>query len=254
MSQSIWTRCGASSNVRPLALRGAFRVVESQHVTSTRKLVDSNAEQEPLEELLEGVKPPVPLGPDFQRLHYLLYTPFRHPPLRYGSRFGVKVERGIWYGAKELSCAFAEVAYYRLLFLEGTAAELGTVIVELSAFAVPIRTKRGVDLTAPPFDAFEAQLASKTRYDASQAMGVDMRAAGVDAFLYVSARDPARGTNVGLFRPVFTVTKPKRLDTWTCTATRDKVELKKKDLLSRGQYTYPREDFLVRGKLPRPAT
>ena len=121
MSRSIWMQCAGSSE-RSLTL-DAWRVVESQYVVSTRKLVDSDEEQRLLEELIDGVKPPTPEGPEFRGLHYLLFTPFRHPPLRYGSRSGTTSERGIWYGSESRHTAFAEVAYYRLLFFEGTATD-----------------------------------------------------------------------------------------------------------------------------------
>src|SRR6478672_10673303 len=117
MSSSIWTRCAGDSEIRRLQLT-ASRVVESQHQVSTRKLVDSNEEQALLEELIDGVKP---LDVTNGKLHYLLSTPFRYPPLRHGSRFGRRHERGIWYGSLTRRPAFAEVSYYRLLFLEGTA-------------------------------------------------------------------------------------------------------------------------------------
>ena len=94
-------------------------MVESQHLFSTRKLVDSEAEHRVLEELIEGHKPKGERG-----LHFLLATPFRYPPLPHGSRFGTRGQHGIWYGAVEQRTAFAESAYYRLLFLEGTAADL----------------------------------------------------------------------------------------------------------------------------------
>ena len=66
-------------------------------------------------------------------------------PLPHGSCFGTRSERSIWYGATGLRGVFAEVAYYRLLFLEGTGAPLDRVEVELSAFDVPVRTRRGID-------------------------------------------------------------------------------------------------------------
>ncbi|MCV6615090.1 MAG: RES family NAD+ phosphorylase [Cellvibrionaceae bacterium] len=37
-------------------------------------------------------------------------TPFRYPPLAYGSRFGSTLERGIFYASQELATAFAESA------------------------------------------------------------------------------------------------------------------------------------------------
>src|SRR5262245_41559728 len=145
MSPNIWTRCGARGNCRALPVR-AWRVVEAQHRIATRRLVDSDAEQQLLEELIDSGKPPLPPEPEYQRLHYLLATPFRYPPLRHGSRFGTRFERGIWYGARAPRTAFAESAYYRLLFLDGTAAELGPVMLDLSLFAAQVQTADGVDL------------------------------------------------------------------------------------------------------------
>jgi hypothetical protein len=252
MSQSIWTLCAGSSRVTPLALDG-WRVVESQFITSTRKLVDSDAEQELLERLLEGVKPPVPPDPRLARLHFLLYTPFRHPPLTRGSRFGARSERGVWYGSLELPTAFAEVAYYRLVFLEGTSAALGTVTVELSAFRAAIRAQRGVDLTAPPFAEHEARISSRVSYASSQRLGRDMRESGVEVFVYVSARDRGRGKNVGLFAPAFVRRTPSALSTWVCTATRARVELSKKDVFRTQRYAFDRTAFEVGGRLPMPA-
>lgn len=254
MSPSIWTRCAARCKPRTIALI-AFRVVESQHVVSTRKLVDSGDEQALLEELVDRVKPPLPPDPDLRKLHYLLSTPFRHPPLRYGSRFGTRAERGIWYGSRELATCFAEVAYYRLLFLEGTAADLGTIVVELTAFRVPIRAPRSVDLTRAPFIEFAGEISDKVSYGAAQTLGREMRAAGIRGFLYASARTAGKGTNVGLFGPAFASNKPSRFETWACATDRDSVEMTEKSLGSKhARFTFPRSQFLVDGKLPSPAT
>ena len=87
MSSSIWTQCGGKSNHRQTRLE-PYRVVEAQHINSTRKLVDTDDEQELLEALIDGAKRPAPVGASFVGLHYLLSTPFRYPPLKYGSRFG----------------------------------------------------------------------------------------------------------------------------------------------------------------------
>src|SRR3954469_15419524 len=136
MSPSIWTQCAGPSRAKRLS--GRFRrVVEAQFRNSTRQLVDSDEEQRTLEVLLDArAKLPVPAG--FEGVHYLLSTPFRHPPLRNGSRFGTRRERGILYAARELPTAFAEVSYYRLLFLEGTAAKIAPLTVELTAFSFRI--------------------------------------------------------------------------------------------------------------------
>jgi hypothetical protein len=226
-------------------------VVEAQHQVSTRKLVDSAEEQALLEELIDRVKPPDATG---GRLHYLLFTPFRYPPLTHGSRFGGRHERGIWYGSVERRSAFAEVAYYRLLFLEGTQASLGTVTTALTAFTARVRTALGVDLVAPPFDAYRRAIASPTSYGSSQALGGAMRNAGVEAFRYPSARDTEGGINVGVFvASVFGNKKPKSLETWHCSATRERVEITQADYFKRDRFAFPRTQFLVKGILPAPA-
>ena len=122
MSPDIWMQCGGASNIGPLRCE-CFRVVEDQHVSSTFKLVDSMEEHELLEELLDAFKP-APPDAECTQLHCLLYTPFRYPPLRHGSRLGRASERGIWYGSLSIETALCETAYYRFVFLDGTAANL----------------------------------------------------------------------------------------------------------------------------------
>jgi hypothetical protein len=250
MSSSIWTRCAGNSELRPLHL-SPWRVVEAQHQIATRKLVDSAEEHELLEELIDRVKPAdLTAG----RLHYLLFTPFRYPPLPHGSRFGGRRERGIWYGSMDRPTAFAEVAYYRLLFLEGSRASLGTVETALTAFTARLRTSRGVDLAAPPFDAHRRAIASPTTYASTQALGAAMRGAGVEAFRYPSARDTRGGVNVGAFVPlVFGTAKPRSFETWHCAASRERVDITRSDYFEHDKHAFPRTQFLVHGVLPAPA-
>jgi hypothetical protein len=201
--------------------------------------------------VLERYKPPLPSA---EPLHYLLFTPFRYPPLRHGSRFGSRRERGIWYGAESLRSAFGEIAYYRLLFLEGTRADLGLVETDLTVFRARVRTRRGIDLTRPPFRRRRAELVSKTSYAATQSLGAAMREAGVEALRYESARDVEGGLNVGVFTPkAFVSRKPRSFQTWRCVAQRDLVEVSKRDYSKRTLHRFPREEFLVRGSLPHPA-
>jgi hypothetical protein len=224
-------------------------VVESQYLFSTRPLVDSDAEHQVLEELIEQRKPRGERGP-----HYLLTTPFRYPPLRHGSRFGTRAERGIWYGSDLARTAFAETAYYRLLFLEGTTADLSPLSVEVSAFRAAFKTDRGVDLTRPPFSDHEARISSPVAYDAAQRLGRDMRADGVEAVRFRSARDREGGANVALFSPKpFGTRRPGVPETWHCVTTPARVEITKKDVFRRVTFTFPRADFEVDGKLPAPA-
>ena len=250
MSSNIWMQCAGDSERRPLRLV-AWRVVESQHEVSTRKLVTSAAEQELLEELIDRVKPPIAVG---VRLHYLLFTPFRYPPLRHGSRFGTRHERGIWYGSEQQRTAFAEVAYYRLLFLEGTHATLAPVSTALTSFTVRMRSARAIDLTEPPFSAHGAEISSPVSYHASQALGGAMRNAEVELCRFRSARDTDGGTNVAALSPVvFHHATPQHVERWHCTATRSGVDFTRGDL-TRVRHTqlFEREQFLVDERLPWP--
>lgn len=229
------------------SLRGFFqRVVEAQFRNSTRKLVDSDEEQALLEELIDRhAKLPVPEG--FEGLHYLLYTPFRHPPLPHGSRFGTRAERGILYGARELPVALAEVAYYRLLFLEGPRADLGLLSVELTSFTFGIRARRAADLTGEP------AVSSKVSYARSQRRGRELRDRGVQACLYLSARSRPAGVCVAVFANVFDPRRPRGERRWSCIASRSRVEFRSQTLLGREQrFAFEREQFEVSGRLPAP--
>lgn len=252
MSSAIWTRCAGSSRVRPLSA-SPWRSVEAQHLLSTRKLVDSAEEQEILEDLIDAGKPPLPQDDAFRGKHFLLTTPFRYPPLRHGSRFATRHERSLWYGSKTRRTAFAEVGYYRLWFLEGSAAELGRVSVELTAFRARARTRRGIDLTRPPFDAETGSISSPSRYDESRRLGAAMREAGVEVFRYRSARDPEGGANIALFTPrPFTSPAPDSLENWLCTADARGVDFQRKDFFHKRRVRFDREVFLVAGSLPTP--
>lgn len=250
MSSSIWTQCAGASRIAPLGF-SAWRVVEGQYQISTRKLVDSLEEQAVLEQLIETSKPARAAG---SFLHVLLATPFRYPPLRHGSRFAARYETSLWYGSESQRTAFAELAYYRLVFLEGTSADLDGVATWHTAFTAQARTARGVDLTKPPFLAHRQEIASPSEYGSAQALGSAMRQAGVEGFRFPSARDREGGANVGLFTPkVFGNAEPRQFETWHCTASRQEVECVRRDFTETSAFTFAREEFLVGGDLPLPA-
>jgi hypothetical protein len=223
---------------------------------STRQLVDSPEEQALLEEIIDEVKPPRPEGARFAPLHFLLFTPFRHPPLRWGSRFGSRAQRGIWYGALEVETSLAEKAYYQFLFAAGARTELKNLSTLWSAYQAQIETKRGVDLTAPAFAKFRADISSPVSYEASQKLGSDMRDAGVDGFLFQSARCPNKGTAVGLFEPAFKSPNPKPgpSRTWICTLAGDACEVLHVNASASPVLVFKRSLFEVSGKLPHPST
>jgi len=246
-------QCGGRRNVR--SYEGAvWRVVEAQHRNATRPLVDTDAEQELLERLIDRVKPPLPSGTEFEGLHYLLLTPFRHPPLPHGSRFGTRAERSLLYASEALETAMAETAYYRLVFLEGSAAQLAPLTVELTAFRADVRSRAAVDLTRAPFDAHQRLIASRTRYEATQRLGAEMRADGVEVVRYPSARAATGAPNVALFTPRALARKtPRAPETWRCVASQERVEMQKLDWLRAARLTFPRSQFEVGGALPAPA-
>jgi RES domain len=227
-------------------------VVESQSRPSTRALVDSLDDHALLEQMLEESKPAAPEGAE--RLHYLLWTPFRYPPLPHGSRFGTRSEGGLWYGSEGLVTAFAEFAYYQFYFLEGPVVPLGPLRRRVSVFQTQVRTERGVDLTRPPFLRFRSALSSPSHYTDSQQLGTEVRADGVQACRFHSARDAKGGTNVVVFTPkAFSRKKPGPLQTWNCFATRTSVELTRDDVAGPVVHGFARSAFLVDGALPRPA-
>ena len=213
--------------------------------------MDSDEEQALLEELIEDVKPPAEAAAG---LHYLLFTPFRYPPLRHGSRFGTRAENGIWYGSRARATAFVEKAYYLLLFLEGTAAELTPLETDVSIFQAAYETRKGVDLTRGAFARYADLISSPSDYAAPQMLGREMRADGVEAFLYTSARDPEHGANVGLFvREALSSRKPSVPESWRCVVTRDGVEVTKEDVFRSASFVFKRRVFEVDGRLPAPA-
>jgi hypothetical protein len=246
----LWQACGGAGLVRPIG--GTLRrLVESQEEIATSRLVGSLERQAVLETLLEATKPP--LRPGTEGLHYLLATPFRYPPLRRGSRFGTRAEPGILYGALAVPTALSEAAYYRLVFWHGMASPPPAPIVsQHTLFSARYRTERGVQLQLPPCEGHRGALAHPADYAATQAVGAAMRAAGVQAFEYRSARDPSGGLNVGLFGPeALASAKPAPLEAWLCETSGETVRF-----LARGGQNllaFGADTFLVGGRLPQPA-
>ena len=204
-----------------------------------------------LEELIDASKPPAVVS---HQLHYLLFTPFRDPPLRHGSRFGGRYETGIWYGAEQVETALAEVAYYRFVLVQGTTAKLGMLSTPLTAFNVSVRSSSAIDLTVTPFAEYENEISSPVQYATSQALGTAMREADVEVCRYVSARARNHGINVAVFSPAaFRKSKPRSFETWQLVSTDDVVEFSRRDYFTRAQLRFVRAEFLVDGTLPSPA-
>ncbi|MDZ7645617.1 MAG: RES family NAD+ phosphorylase [Woeseiaceae bacterium] len=187
----------------PRTLLGTLsRLVEHQQRKVTLALVDTLAEHEVLEDLLEDSKPVPDVHPRLRRLDYLLRTPWRYPPLPWGSRFGRRFEPGIFYGSLSAAALFAEAAYYRLLFLEGMETPFADrVISQFTVFDANFRTGQGLDLSQPPFDRHESTLRHPVDYGPCQLLGTELRERGIEAITYLSARSRERAMNVALFSP-----------------------------------------------------
>lgn len=221
----MWTPTALASEAK--RLQGVvWRVVEHQHTTSTRKIVDTLAEQDVLEAILEGSKPAYP--PDCERLHYLLKTPFRYRPARVrGSRFRRPGARaGVFYASEHIRTALAEMAYYRVKFFQASpATPLPRNEERLTAFTVRYHSSRGLNLMAPPLDRDRRAWTNPNDYSATHALADAAREAKVDAIRYESVRDPEPAcANLALLTPrAFAHPAPLTQETWLLYIARTEV-------------------------------
>lgn len=186
MSSTTWTPRVLASEAAAFEL-ALWRGVEAQHVVATRALVDNLAEQELLERILEASKPPVPA--ECAALDYLLFTPFRYPSSRYGSRFRDRVDAGVWYGAETVQAACAEVGYWRCRFVADSAGLSALDGVAHTLFRAQARGD-GIDLRVPPFDREARRWMHADDYEPCRALARVARDAGLLLLRYASVRDP----------------------------------------------------------------
>ena len=217
MPSSIWTRCAGRSSLRPLSGR-AWRVVESQHLFSTRKLVDSDEEQALLEELIEDVKPPAGAAAG---LHYLLFTPFRYPPLRHGSGSAPAPRHGIWYGSRTQP---PRSRRRRIPAPVPGGHDGGAHAAGDGRLDLPGRLRdaegRGPPAAAP---SRATRRSSRRRPTTSRrALGREMRADRVEAFLYTSAATRTRRQREALRArgPSVAASSTGELAAWSRTTSR----------------------------------
>ncbi|STX28873.1 RES domain [Legionella beliardensis] len=238
---SLWERCQGEKFCKHIEIE-PWRVVEAQHISSSRDLVDNIEEHDLLESLLEESKPLIA-----HKKHYLIFTPFRYPPLKYGSRFGRTYEPSLWYGSHDLQTAFAEVAYYRLKFFADTLANLEYSEIPMSAFKVAIKAKKGIDLTKSPFNEHQDKISNKISYEYSQPLGSDMRKAGIEAFIFFSARAKQPGKNIAAFTPDIFVMQDKQyifnMQNWRCLANANVIEFTRDEILTQERQLFAKNEF-----------
>lgn len=220
-SHENWSSWLSHVSIRAATL---WRGVEAQHRVATLKVVDTPAEQELLEALLEESKPALPRGAE--QMHYLLVTPFRYAS-PWPSRFRAPHEPGVWYGAYELATACAEVAYWRWRFAtDSDAFRDGTVASELTFFTARVRG-RAVDLMVSPWHAYESAWMAPHDYDACQALARAAREAHVDWIRYASVREPKHRPCGAVLRPeVLQMGDLTRQRTWLCLVRAESVVMK----------------------------
>lgn len=238
------------AHLQPFAAR-IYRMVEGQSYIATRKLVESDAEQQRLEELIDQAKPATVLHNKRGRLHYLLYTPFRYPPLRGGGRFHRRDQQSLFYGSERLETAMAEVAYRRFLFLAHSAAPLQQSTILHTSFQAEIATPRGIRLTEAPFAPQRETISDPCSYAFSQPLGTQMREAGAEAFDFFSARH--EGINIGVFSvEAFKSNHPRNSHDWQMFVAPEVVDFTRRKTETNAvvSYSFRRHEFLVKGALP----
>lgn len=197
-----------------------WRAVEAQHHVSTMVLVKTLDEQYLLEQILESSKPPLPEGSE--RLHWLLFTPFRYPPLPSGSRFRAPDEPGVFYGADERRTACAELGYWRWRFLMDSELDALDPLQQ-TLFRTAVRGTC-IDLRTPPFVAQRAQWTDPGDYSHCQRFARHVRMTGVAIIRYESVRDPEHGACAAVLEPgAFARNTPSETQTWNLTITRERV-------------------------------
>lgn len=198
-----------------------WRAVEAQHRVSTMVLVDTLDEQALLERLLEESKPPIP---DEQRnLHWLLFTPFRYPPLPSGSRFRGPTDPGVFYGAELQRTACAELGYWRWRLLMDSPELDAIGPMQQTLFLTPVRAL-SIDLRHPPLSRQRKLWTDPSDYSPCQELARKAREAGIRMIRYESVRDPQSGGCAAvLSHTAFAANAPTDNQTWTLAVFQHRV-------------------------------
>lgn len=221
MTPTQWNPDWVQDHTTALSMH-AFRMVETQHIAATMRLVDSADEQALLEQMLDDSKPPLP--PEAQGLHYLLAAPFRYTP-QTGSRFRSLNLPGLWYGADDPYCACAEIAYWRQRFLLDSAGLLKQQLFTEHSIYEAVASGQAIDLLSHPWCQAEAHWKHPSDYAETQKLGALVRNSGNVAWIrYASVRAPGH-TCAAVFNPqsLAMVSTDGRYEQWHCHTTHDKV-------------------------------
>ena len=221
MLSTTWTPHALSAESR-LWQCLAWRMVESQHIAATMKLVDTRDEQDVLESLLDQDKPTRAI--DTSQLHYLLATPFRYSPLRTGSRFRAYADPGVYYAAESVRTAAAELGYWRWRFLMDAPSLERLGPVAHTAFNVKMSTT-AIDLREESFDLDLKRWRVSSDYASTQNLARVAHQAEIGSIVYPSARDPEPAWCIALLFPSgFARKKPEPIsETWYLAVSSEEV-------------------------------
>jgi len=208
----MWHGIDIRLHARPQALRG-YRIVENQEYSATYALVDTKEEHDLLERMIEQSKPPKPA--DCPIDDYLLFTPFRYPPLREATRFGKSTERSPFYGSETLDAAFAEKACRIEKFDGDTGAIFPNRNITFTSFRFAANAGSCLDLLAAPFDAHSEKIHHPTSYKDTHDLSAHMRRYNVQACIFRSVRDVS-AKNCAILDPAVFTEKSRERTQWTC--------------------------------------
>ncbi len=197
MSFTTWTPPALLSNAHDW--RGSvWRIVDAQYTAAGMKLVDTREEQDILDTLLQEDMPRLP--EIFRKLDPLLAASFRAHPLRTGSRFRAAMDPGVFYGARQVDTACAEMGYWRWKFLHDAIDLPDIKPVAHMAFESDVATL-AIDLRDPHFERDAEKWRHPSSYTATQALARSARTANLGGIRYASVRDPQHGECMALLTP-----------------------------------------------------
>lgn len=239
MSSTTWTPTAVASSARLLRRLQLWRAVEAQHQVSTTLLVDTLEEQALLERLLEESKPS--LQEDTGGLHWLLFTPFRYPPLPWGSRFRAPADPGVFYGAEEIRTACAELGYWRWRFLLDSP-RLDRIDAQAQTVFLSSLKGLAVDLREEPLAAQRASWTDPDDYKACQRFAQTAREAQIALIRYESVRDPKGGGCAAVLHTgAFAQKAPLETQTWLLTVTPKRVFWRKDSVMEEAAFEFAYE-------------
>lgn len=204
-------------------------------------LVDTLNEQTLLEQLLEQSKPA--LQEDQHGLHWLLFTPFRYPPLPRGSRFRGPADPGVFYGAGRRATACAELGYWRWRLLMDSPDLDYIEPLPQTLFQTPVRGS-AIDLRQAPYSAQSERWLDPADYSACQALAREARAAQVDIIRYQSVRDPDHGACAALLNHrAFAGNAPRKSEVWMLSVSKQLVSWRLDSIFENGSFEFNTQEW-----------